>query len=84
MVVAYCCRLAAGLRCLPQDGSLRDVQSLAGHASLGPVRYDKPMACQTNAFARNEILVGMDFLKHFNYVVDYSRGIVVLRTRKNP
>jgi hypothetical protein len=51
--------------------------------SLGPVRYQAPAACSSPSFARNDILVGLDFMHAFNYVFDYPDGIVVMIPRKN-
>ncbi len=49
---------------------------------LGPINYRPVPACDSPSFARNEILVGLDFMKAFNYVFDYPDGIVVMRPRK--
>ena len=51
--------------------------------TLGPIEYKPVPACDSEAFARNEILVGLDFMKAFNYVFSYPDGIVVLTPRKN-
>jgi hypothetical protein len=51
--------------------------------ALGPVRYQTPAACDSPSFARNEILVGLDFMRAFNYVFDYPDGLVVMMPRKN-
>lgn len=51
--------------------------------SLGPVRYAGPKGCASPSFARNEILVGLDFMHAFNYVFDYPDGIIVMIPRKN-
>ena len=50
---------------------------------LGPIEYKPVPACDSGAFARNEVLVGLDFMKAFNYVFDYPDGIVVMIPRKN-
>jgi hypothetical protein len=55
------------------------LQSLA----LGPVRYQTPAACSSPSFARNDILVGLDFMRAFNYVFDYPDGMIVMIPRKN-
>jgi hypothetical protein len=54
-----------------------------GSLSLGPVRYTAPTGCASPSFARNEILVGLDFMHAFNYVFDYPDGIIVMTPRKN-
>lgn len=51
--------------------------------ALGPVRYTTPTACDSASFARNEILVGLDFMRAFNFVFDYPDGIIVMIPRKN-
>jgi len=51
--------------------------------TLGPVRYLAPTGCASPSFARNEILVGLDFMHAFNYVFDYPDGIIVMIPRKN-
>lgn len=52
--------------------------------SLGPIVYRPVPACDSPSFGRNEILVGLDFMKAFNYVFDYPDGIIVMSPRKNP
>lgn len=51
--------------------------------SLGPVRYQAHWACALDSFQRNEILVGLDFMRAFNFVFDYPSGIVVMTPRKH-
>jgi hypothetical protein len=51
--------------------------------TLGPVRYNLPAACDSSSLYRNEILVGLDFMRAFNYVFDYPDGIIVMIPRKN-
>ena len=50
--------------------------------SLGPLSYEKPYACSTKALSGNEILVGIDFLRHFNFVFDYPEGLIMMVPRK--
>jgi hypothetical protein len=57
-------------------GKLQPVQ-------LGPVRYDAHWACALESFPRSEILLGLDFMRAFNYVFDYPDGIVVMTPRKH-
>lgn len=54
------------------------LQSLA----LGPINYRPVPACDSPSYGRNEILVGLDFMKNFNYVFDYPDGIVVMTPRR--
>ncbi|HEX3467220.1 MAG TPA: aspartyl protease family protein, partial [Candidatus Elarobacter sp.] len=68
---------------LVEGVSGQEVES-CGHLTtlaLGPVRYQNPAACASPSFARNEILVGLDFMHAFNYVFDYPDGIVVMFRR---
>ena len=52
--------------------------------TMGPVEYKPVPACDSPSFGRNEVLVGLDFMKNFNYVFSYPDGIVVMRKRQNP
>jgi hypothetical protein len=49
---------------------------------LGPINYRPVPACDSEYETRNEILVGLDFMKAFNYVFDYPDGIVMMTPRK--
>jgi len=56
-----------------------------GHLSslqLGPISYKPVPACDSTSMSRNDILVGLDFMKAFNYVFDYPDGIIVMIPRK--
>ncbi|HEY4442432.1 MAG TPA: aspartyl protease family protein [Candidatus Elarobacter sp.] len=55
-----------------------------GSLTMGPIRYERPSACVTDAFAGDEMLLGMDFLSHLNYVFDYPESLVVMTPRKLP
>jgi hypothetical protein len=46
--------------------------------------YRPVPACMSNSMSDNDLLVGFDFLKHFNYVFDYPDGEIVLTMRKTP
>ncbi|MBV9439106.1 MAG: aspartyl protease family protein, partial [Candidatus Eremiobacteraeota bacterium] len=50
--------------------------------ALGPIVYRPVPACDSESFARNDVLVGLDFMKNFNYVFDYPDGIIVMTPRK--
>jgi hypothetical protein len=50
---------------------------------LGPVRYQARTACALESFGRNEILVGLDFMRAFNFVFDYPQGVMVMTPRKH-
>jgi hypothetical protein len=54
-----------------------------GSLNLGPISYRPVPACDSAFESRNEILVGLDFMKNFNYVFSYPDGIVVMIPRKN-
>jgi len=55
--------------------------------SLGPISYNSPPACVGQATlgspSDRDVLVGFDFLKHFNIVFDYPAGMMVFQPRKN-
>ncbi|MDB5028059.1 MAG: aspartate aminotransferase [Candidatus Eremiobacteraeota bacterium] len=51
--------------------------------SLGPFRYEFPRTCASASFARNEILIGLDFMRAFNFVFDYPDGLIVMTPRKH-
>lgn len=51
---------------------------------LGPINYRPVPACDSPSFSTNEILVGLDFMKAFNYVFDYPEDMVLMTPRKNP
>jgi hypothetical protein len=53
-----------------------------GALDLGPISYKPVPACDSEFETRNEILVGLDFMKNFNYVFDYPDGIMVMTPRK--
>ncbi len=55
-----------------------------GSLDLGPVTYRPVPACDSSYGSHNEILVGLDFMKNFNYVFSYPDGIIVMIPRKNP
>ena len=51
--------------------------------ALGPVRYTTPVACDSPSFTRNEVLVGLDFMRAFNYIFAYPDATIVMIPRKN-
>jgi predicted aspartyl protease len=51
---------------------------------LGPIAYRPVPACMSDSMSDTDVLVGFDFLKHFNYVFDYPDGEIVLTARKIP
>jgi hypothetical protein len=50
--------------------------------SLGPITYSGEEACEWG-FAANYMLLGYDFLKHFDYVFDYPHGRMFMTPNKN-
>jgi hypothetical protein len=51
--------------------------------TLGPVRYEAHWACALESFPRSEILLGLDFMRAFNFVFDYPDGLIVMMPRKH-
>jgi Aspartyl protease len=50
--------------------------------TIGPITYAAQEACEWG-FAANNMLLGYDFLKHFNYVFDYPHGVIYMAPNKN-
>jgi Aspartyl protease len=50
--------------------------------SLGPIVYEGQTACEW-PFASNYVLLGYDFLKHFDFVFDYPHGRMFMIPNKN-
>jgi len=50
--------------------------------SIGPIVYTNESACEYGMSA-DYMLVGFDFLKHFDFVFDYPHGRMFLRPNKN-
>ncbi len=54
--------------------------------TLGPISYEGPPACMGQAVVGNtsdrDVLVGLDFLKHFNIVFDYPAALILFQQRK--
>ena len=51
---------------------------------LGPIAYRPVPACASPSMPRNELLVGLDFLRAFDIVFDYPDGMLLMTPRKNP
>jgi hypothetical protein len=49
---------------------------------LGPISYRPVPACKSDSFSHNDVLVGFDFFKNFNYVFDYPDGEILITPRK--
>lgn len=50
--------------------------------TIGPITYAGQMACAWG-FSSNHILLGFDFLKHFDYVFDYPQGRIFISPNAN-
>jgi len=50
--------------------------------TIGPIEYVGQAACEWG-FAANDMLLGFDFLKHFDYVFDYPHGRIYMTPNKN-
>lgn len=50
--------------------------------TIGPITYAGQSACEWG-FAGNDMLLGYDFLKHFDYVFDYPHGRMFMTPNKN-
>jgi Aspartyl protease len=48
---------------------------------LGPVKYASAPACESKSFDGHTILVGLDFLRHFDFWFDYPQSQIVLSPR---
>ena len=49
--------------------------------TMGPINYRPVPACDSDSEYRNEILVGLDFMKAFNFVFNYPDGEMVMIPR---
>ncbi|BDE06368.1 hypothetical protein WPS_16440 [Vulcanimicrobium alpinum] len=50
--------------------------------TMGPINYRPVPACDSDSEYRNEILVGLDFMKAFNFVFNFPDGEMVMIPRK--
>lgn len=48
--------------------------------AIGPYRYESPPVCfgGVNVFGADGGLVGLDFLRHFNWTADYPHGVFIV------
>jgi predicted aspartyl protease len=49
---------------------------------LGPIVYRPVPACASESFSHNDVLLGFNFVKAFNYVFDYPDGEILMTPRK--
>jgi predicted aspartyl protease len=59
-----------------QCGSLGDV-------TIGPIVYKAVAGCEDQDWSGREILLGLDFLRHFNYIFDYPHAQIVIIPRND-
>ena len=52
-----------------------------GEISMGPVKYASAPACQSKSFDGHTVLVGLDFLRHFNFWFDYPNAQIIIVPR---
>ncbi len=50
--------------------------------TVGPIVYDTVPTCESGSFAGRNILVGLDFLKGFNFIFDYPESMMIFIPRK--
>jgi hypothetical protein len=50
--------------------------------AIGPITYSEQEACGA-ALGSNDMLIGFDFLKRFDFVFDYPHGRIFLTPNKN-
>jgi len=51
--------------------------------SVGPIVYRSPFACESGDFDGREALVGLDFMRHFNWVFDYPHAQIIIIPRND-
>jgi predicted aspartyl protease len=63
-------------------GSMRTQCGELQSVDFGPVHYSPAPACETDAQAPDEpVIVGLDFLKNFNFYFDYPESKIILVPR---
>jgi predicted aspartyl protease len=75
--------LASRLEFVGVNGSEIDTCGRLPSLELGSINYRPVPACESESMAHNEILVGFDFFKSFNYVFDYPEGEILVSARKS-
>ncbi|MDP9018342.1 MAG: aspartyl protease family protein, partial [Candidatus Eremiobacteraeota bacterium] len=63
-------------------GSEFDKCGTLDSATLGPIVYQTPTACSSRSLTDRDILLGVDFIKHFNLVFDYPHSQIIMTPRK--
>lgn len=49
-----------------------------GNISIGQITYVGAQACEDMRWAGKNLLVGIDFIRHFNLVLDYPQGVIIM------
>ena len=75
--------LANEVRYYGVNGSEVDKCGRLQSLELGPIVYRPVPACASGSFSRNDVLVGLDFIKAFNIVFDYPDGYLLMMPRKS-
>ncbi len=74
--------LASRMQMIGVNGSEIDTCGRLQSLELGPVVYRPVPACFSPSQARNDVLVGLDFIRGFNIVYDYPDGYLQMIPRK--
>jgi hypothetical protein len=85
MIYKYGLRMIRGERYAGGVGGV-EVEE-CGHIDeidLGPAHYQSPSACISPSFGGRDGLVGISFMKHFNFVFDYPQALVVITPNQQP
>jgi predicted aspartyl protease len=53
--------------------------STVSSISIGPITYQSTYACISPSLTSDDLIVGYDFLRNFDFVFDYRDGILVLK-----
>jgi predicted aspartyl protease len=64
------------------NGSEVDLCGKLQSLLLGPITFADVTGCASESMGAHDVLVGFDFMKHFNYVFDYADGKLLLTPRK--
>lgn len=51
---------------------------MLGRVSIGPISYEGASACEDPTWSGSYMLLGIDFLRHFNIVLDYPQGVIIM------
>ena len=83
LLYKYHLRMARDIATVPGYGSIEcgNIESL----TIGPITYGGEGACKLDSasWSGRNILVGLDFIRHFNFIFDYPHGRLVMIPHKN-